>query len=60
MRSAIGRIGSDFHALGRGEHVGILGRVVFVHLAAERLDVELWRHSHSRFSWPGAAVFFSA
>ena len=34
-----GRIVGGFHVLCRGEHVGHFGRVVFVHLAAERLDI---------------------
>ena len=51
----LGRIGSGFHALGSGEHVGHLGRVVLVHLAAESLDVELLRHAHCGFLSGAAA-----
>ena len=35
------RVGGGFHAFGGAQHVGHLGRVVLVHLAAEGLDVEL-------------------
>ncbi len=50
-------IGGGFHAFGRGKHVGHLGRVVFVHLATERFDVELARHAH-RGGLSGAAASF--